>query len=172
MYSNTSMGRCTAAYRTLVHGIIAERRRRCKLCHSECQASKAYDLILNRLSCNLHMRFASQSATAIKALPQIGYAVQVAKLEAWHPSQHVLMESLSGALEPVTVLCDRGSNKANDSHPGNYIGTADVAFNSRSPLQSSSTRDLHFWHCQGKVYTVPRLIDGTKPAIQDVLSVL
>lgn len=63
------------------------------------------------------------------------FDLQLAKLESWHPSQHVYTESLSGAVESTAVICDKGSNKANESHQGKHVGTADLVFTSKSSLQ-------------------------------------
>ena len=71
--------------------------------------------------------------------------MQVANLEKWHPAQHVVTESLSGAVVTQKIVCHGPSHpKLPQPSPGKHTGVAEFIFNgelvSRSKQQSSPER--------------------------------
>ncbi|BDA41077.1 hypothetical protein COCOBI_01-7320 [Coccomyxa sp. Obi] len=54
---------------------------------------------------------------------------QVANLEKWHPAQHVVTESLSGAIVTQTIVCHGPSHpKLPQPSPGKHTGVAEFVF--------------------------------------------
>ena len=60
---------------------------------------------------------------------------QVAALEKWHPAQHVVTESLSGAIVTQTIVCHGPSHpKLPQPSPGKHAGVAEFVFSgARTP---------------------------------------
>ena len=55
---------------------------------------------------------------------------QVANLEKWHPAQHVVTESLSGAIVTQKIVCHGPSHpKLPQPSPGKHTGVAEFIFN-------------------------------------------
>lgn len=58
-----------------------------------------------------------------------GVLAQVANLEKWHPAQHVVTESLSGAIVTQTIVCHGPSHpKLPQPSPGKHTGVAEFVF--------------------------------------------
>ncbi len=59
-------------------------------------------------------------------------SVQVANLEKWHPAQHVVTESLSGAIVTQKIVCHGPSHpKLPQPSPGKHTGVAEFIFNGK-----------------------------------------
>ena len=59
---------------------------------------------------------------------------QVANLEKWHPAQHVVTESLSGAIVTQKIVCHGPSHpKLPQSSPGKHTGVAEFVFSGERP---------------------------------------
>lgn len=72
-------------------------------------------------------------AGMIKALSS-GGSMQVANLEKWHPAQHVVTESLSGAIVTQKIVCHGPSHpKLPQPSPGKHTGVAEFIFNGEPP---------------------------------------
>lgn len=55
--------------------------------------------------------------------------MQIAKLEQWHPSQHIFTESLAGAVISESISCEGPDNpKTGESFPGKHVGSGDLTF--------------------------------------------
>ena len=53
----------------------------------------------------------------------------MAALEKWHPAQHVVTESLSGAIVTQTIVCHGPSHpKLPQPSPGKHAGVAEFVF--------------------------------------------
>ena len=53
----------------------------------------------------------------------------MANLEKWHPAQHVVTESLSGAIVTQTIVCHGPSHpKLPQPSPGKHTGVAEFVF--------------------------------------------
>lgn len=62
-------------------------------------------------------------------------SVQVANLEKWHPAQHVVTESLSGAIVTQKIVCHGPSHpKLPQPSPGKHTGVAEFIFNGELTL--------------------------------------
>lgn len=59
-------------------------------------------------------------------------------LERWNPAQHVVTESLSGAIVTQTIICHGPSHpKLPQPSPGKHTGVAEFVFNG-APLPAGS----------------------------------
>ena len=59
----------------------------------------------------------------------IYWLAQVGALERWNPGQHVVTESLSGAIVTQTIICHGPSHpKLPQPSPGKHTGVAEFAF--------------------------------------------
>ncbi len=59
---------------------------------------------------------------------------QVAALEKWHPAQHVVTESLSGAIVTQKIVCHGPSHpKLPQPSPGKHTGVAEFVFSGARP---------------------------------------
>lgn len=70
--------------------------------------------------------------------------MQVANLEKWHPAQHVVTESLSGAIVTQKIVCHGPSHpKLPQPSPGKHTGVAEFIFNGElaSRLKQQSSRE-------------------------------
>jgi uncharacterized NAD-dependent epimerase/dehydratase family protein len=57
------------------------------------------------------------------------HCCQVGNLEKWHPAQHVVTESLSGAVVTQTIVCHGPSHpKLPQPSPGKHTGVAEFVF--------------------------------------------
>ena len=76
--------------------------------------------------CLQHCKTVSVRASCLLRI----WHAQVAKLEQWHPSQHVFTESLAGSIESESIVCEGATNKqTGDTFPGKHVGTVELAFN-------------------------------------------
>ncbi|CAL5227483.1 g10461 [Coccomyxa viridis] len=80
----------------------------------------------------LRVGIVSNAPTQIKATVA-AYVLQkdqVANLEKWHPAQHVVTESLSGAIVTQKIVCHGPSHpKLPQPSPGKHTGVAEFIFN-------------------------------------------
>ena len=53
----------------------------------------------------------------------------MAKLDQWHPSQHIFTETLSGAVVCETIVCHGPTHPSiPESYPGKHVGVAEFSF--------------------------------------------
>lgn len=72
------------------------------------------------------------------ACPEGAGAAQVSALERWNPGQHVVTESLSGAIVTQTIICHGPSHpKLPQPSPGKHTGVAEFVFNGAAPPTGS-----------------------------------
>ena len=65
--------------------------------------------------------------------------MQVANLEKWHPAQHVVTESLSGAIVTQKIVCHGPSHpKLPQPSPGKHTGVAEFIFNGEQALTAGA----------------------------------
>lgn len=76
----------------------------------------------------------------------------MAKLDQWHPSQHIFTESLSGSLITETISCDGAENpKTGEVFHGRHVGIGELTFTgkeSSSPFRvkgASIAFRAHVW---------------------------
>ena len=78
----------------------------------------------------------------------------MAKLEQWHPSQHVFTESLAGSIESESIVCEGATNKqTGETFPGKHVGTVELAFNG----EQHRRRCNHCWNQSCLCLCLPRL---------------
>lgn len=76
------------------------------------------------------MAVVSAVPTQIKATVA-AYVVQkdtVANLESWLPANHVVTESLSGAVVTQTIVCNGPHKQIQDHAPGKHQGVGEFVF--------------------------------------------
>lgn len=70
-------------------------------------------------------------------------SMQVANLEKWHPAQHVVTESLSGAIVTQKIVCHGPSHpKLPQPSPGKHTGVAEFIFNGEHALTAGAHSNI------------------------------
>ena len=78
------------------------------------------------------------------ACPEAARAAQVSALERWNPGQHVVTESLSGAIVTQTIICHGPSHpKLPQPSPGKHTGVAEFVFNGAAPPPAARMNPLN-----------------------------
>jgi hypothetical protein len=71
---------------------------------------------------------------------------QVSNLERWHPAQHVVTESLSGAVVTQTIVCNGSHHeKLPTPAPGKHQGVAEFKFTGRKTFLILNTFSHNPW---------------------------
>ena len=91
-----------------------------------------------------------------------GVGRQVGALERWNPGQHVVTESLSGAIVTQTIICHGPSHpKLPQPSPGKHTGVAEFVFSGAPAPPGGTSQPRMIYrrlHGQNLTRLAPRLV--------------